>query len=70
MRNAFLIEPRTHTARPQRRRALLLALGLAILSGLALSGTTHATPPERQGFSKPGQSTSFMPETVRLRTER
>ncbi|MGK7653787.1 MULTISPECIES: hypothetical protein [unclassified Roseovarius] len=69
MRHAFLIERRVPRARLQHRRALLLALGLAILSGLAVSGTSHATPPERQGFSKPGQSPSFMPETVRLRIE-
>ncbi|MDD9726426.1 hypothetical protein PVV74_13235 [Roseovarius sp. SK2] len=69
MRHAFLFEPRVHRARSRHRRALLLALGLAILSGLAVSGTAYATSPERQGFSKPGQSPSFMPETVRLRIE-
>ncbi|QFT92188.1 hypothetical protein FIU86_05000 [Roseovarius sp. THAF9] len=69
MRHAFLCEPRVHRARLRQRRALLLALGLVILSGLAMSGTTHATSPERQGFSKPDRSPSFMPETVRLRIE-
>ena len=46
---------------------VILALGLAIITGLVLSGATPKTAARRQGFSETGQSPSFVPETVRLR---
>lgn len=68
MPHAVFITPRAPRRAPLRRNALLCALGLAILSGLALSGAQHDGAQSRQGFSKTNQSPSFVPETVRLRT--
>ncbi|WP_428511913.1 hypothetical protein [Roseovarius sp.] len=68
MSRALLIDPQPRRRRQSRRNALLCALGLAILSGLALTGAASDGPGARQGFSAPDQSPSFMPETVRLRT--
>ena len=65
MRHSFLIEPR-HKSPRYARRTLILVLGLAILTALAVSGATPNT--RYEGFSQPSQSLSFMPETVRLRT--
>lgn len=68
MRHAILVEARRPGAPPYLRNALILALGLAILTGLVLSDVTTDTVAPRQGFPDAGQSLSFMPETVRLRT--
>ncbi|MFN3210117.1 MAG: hypothetical protein ACE369_14150 [Roseovarius sp.] len=67
MRHTAFFAPRRPGPPSRWRSALLLALGLAILSGLALSGATGTDAPARQGFSPADQSPSFMPETVRLR---
>ena len=68
MPRAVLIEPQPHRRSESRRNTLLCALGLAILSGIVLSGADQDGSRSRQGFSDTVQSPSFMPETVRLRT--
>lgn len=68
MRHATLIEPRASRPSAFLRQLLILALGLAIITGLLLSDVNDRSTPARQGFPQAHQSPSFMPETVRLRT--
>lgn len=68
MRHVILIDPRYPRPSPFLRHALLLALGLAILTGLLLSDAGSFSTNAEQAFSEARQSPSFMPETVRLRT--
>jgi len=55
-------------ARAKTRRLLLLLTGLTILVAVAIFGATPENATAQQGFSKPDQSHSVLPDTVTLRT--
>ena len=69
MRYFTLIEPRHPRPSSFPRNVLLIALGLAILTALVLSDAGPSPAAAEQAFSETRQSLSFMPETVRLRTD-
>ena len=68
MRHCIFIDPRHSAVTETQRRTLILTLGFAILVALLIADTQPA--PRHQGFPEQGQSLSFMPETVRLRTQK